>query len=405
MCTLYRDVDCILDFPESYFKEDPRITPVAELCTWPEVGEVDIPLPDTVGSRSNRDMLVAEQQSDSTLKHVLDLASKGEKGYELVDNILVQSTWDSLGDSKQRVVVPKGKRLQVLKLAHSSLQAGHFGVKKTFARLNLHFLWPRMWRDVKQYIRSCAGCQRASRNTNSCAPLQPLPCVGEPFEKVAFDLVGPLPRTASGSRYILTLMCLFTKYPEAIPLRRVDNITVLEAMLEIFARHGVPKTILTDQGSVFMSGLTKQLCKTLEIERVRTSPYHPQSDGALERWHACLKGMLKKSGTDLKVWDKQLKYLLFAYRDSPHCVTGFSPFTLLYGREVKGPLSLLKSAWLEGDDEGGSLSEWLVCVRGKMADMALLVSDRERKAKDQMKFHYDKKAKVKSFSAGDIWSW
>ena len=93
-----------------------------------------------------------------------------------------------------------------------------------------------------------------------------------------------------------------------------------------------------------MSGLTKQLCETLEIEKVRTSPYHPQSDGALERWHACLKGMLKKSETNLKMWDKQLKYLLFAYRDSPYCVTGFSPFTLLYGREVKGPLSVLKSA-------------------------------------------------------------
>ena len=193
----------------------------------------------------------------------------------MIDNLLVQSTEDGLGDCKQRVVVPMGRRAQVLKLAHSSLHAGHFGVKKTFARLNLYFLWPRMWGDVKQYVRSCAGCQRASRNTNSCAPLQPLPCVGEPFEKVAFDLVGPLSRTVSGNRYLLTMMCLFTKYPEAIPLRRVDNCTVLEAMLEIFSRHGVPKTILTDQGSVFMSGLTKQLCETLEIEKERTSPYHP----------------------------------------------------------------------------------------------------------------------------------
>ena len=255
-------------------------------------GDTLVPLPNSVGSRSDRDMLVAEQQSDSTLKNVMDLARKGEKGYGFEENILVQCTDDSLGDRKQRVVVPKGRRLQVLRLAHSSLQAGHFGVKKTFARINLHFLWPRMWGDVKQFIRSCEGCQKAARNSNSRAPLQPLPCVGEPFEKVAFDMVGPLPRTASGNRYILTMMCLFTKYPEAIPLRRVDNITVLEAILEIFARHGVPKTIRTDQGTVFMSQLTKQLCKTLEIDRVRTSPYHPQSDGALERWHACLKGTL-----------------------------------------------------------------------------------------------------------------
>ena len=87
--------------------------------------------------------------------------------------------------------------------------------------------------DVKTFVRSCASCQRAARNDNARAPLQPLPCVSEPFEKVAFDLVGPLPRTKGGNRYILTMMCLYTKYPEAIPLRRMDE-TVLDAMLEIF---------------------------------------------------------------------------------------------------------------------------------------------------------------------------
>ena len=115
------------------------------------------------------------------------------------------------------------------------------------------------------------------------------------------------------------MMCLY-KYPEAIPLRRVDNDTVLDAMMDIFSRHGLPKTILTDQGSVFMSKLTRQMCETFEVNRVRTSPYHPQSDGALERWHACLKGMMKRSEIDLKCWDRQLKYLLFAYRDTPHWV-------------------------------------------------------------------------------------
>ena len=83
------------------------------------------------------------------------------------------------------------------------------------------------------------------------------------------------------------MMCLFSKYPEAIPLKRVDNESVLEAMVEIFSRHGFPLEILTDQGSVFTSKITRQMCKIFEIHKVRTSPYHPQSDGALERWHAC----------------------------------------------------------------------------------------------------------------------
>ena len=152
-----------------------------------------------------------------------------------------------------------------------------------------------------------------------------LPSVSKPFEKVAFDLVGPLPRTSSGHKYILTMMCLFTKYPESIPLKHVDNESVLEAMLEIFSRHGLPKTVLIDQGSVFMRKLTAQLWETLGVHRVRTSPYHPQSYSPLERWHACLKVMLKRSDSNLKYWDRHLKYLLFAYRDTPHCVTGFYP--------------------------------------------------------------------------------
>ena len=197
-------------------------------------------------------------------------------------------------------------------------------------------------------------------------------------------------------------MCLFTKYPEAIPLRRVDNQAVLEAMIEIFSRHGLPKTILTDQGSVFMSKLTGQLWELLGVQRVRTSPYHPQSDGALERWHACLKGMLKRTDTDLKYWDRHLKYLLFAYRDTPHCVTGFSPFTLLFGRQVKRPLDLLRNSWLEGEAEDVNVSEWLLDVRARMSEMALIISDREVKAKAEMKKFYDRSAKAKTFSDGEM---
>ena len=345
----------ILDIPDSYFEEECVATPVEEWSTLPEVSRVDIPLPclDTTGSET----LVAEQQADDTLKKVLALAQSSEKGYGFEQGVLVHYSSDELGDIIQRVVAPKGRRQQILELAHSNVTAGHFGFKKTFGRISRHFLWPRMWGEVKAFVRSCVGCQKGAKNHSAKAPLHPLPCVSEPFEKVAFDLVGPLPKSSSGYRYLLTMMCLYTKYPEAIPLRRVDNEAVLDAMFDIFSRHGLPKIMLTDQGAVFTSKLTKLMCKTFEIQKVQTSPYHPQSDGALERWHACLKGMLKRSECDLKLWDKQLKYLLFAYRNTPHCVTGFSPFTLLFGRDVKGPLELLSSSWLEGASEAAGVGE------------------------------------------------
>ena len=185
------------------------------------------------------DNLVEEQQADVSLEKLLELAQRGEKGYDFNKGILVHSIRDGLGDVVQRIVVPVSRRQQVMELGHSNVVAGHFGFKKTFGRISRNFLWPRMWVEVKAYVRSCSGSQKAARKSNAKAPLQPLPCVAEPFEKV-----GPLPKSTSGYRYILTMMCLYTKYPEAIPLRRVDNQTVLDAMFEVFSRHGLPKVLL-----------------------------------------------------------------------------------------------------------------------------------------------------------------
>ena len=162
----------ILDFPDSYFEEDPVPTPVSELSTWPEGEEVcDIPLPNMGRNVSDVSKLVKEQQADVSLQKLLVLGKNSEKGYEFVEGILVQNSEDSLGDIQQRVVVPVGRRQQILGLAHSNLGSGHFGFKKTFAKISRHFLWPRMWGQVKDFVRSCAGCQRAARNDNSRAPL------------------------------------------------------------------------------------------------------------------------------------------------------------------------------------------------------------------------------------------
>ena len=176
---------------------------------------------------------------------------------------------------------------------------------------------------------------------------------------------------------------------------------MLEALFEIFSAYGLPQ-VLTDQGSVFSSKLTAAMCKEFKIQKLQTSPYHPQSDGALEHWHASLKGMLKRSECDIKLWDRQLKYLLFAYRSTPHCTTGFAPFTLMFGRDVRGPLDMLQEAWLQKESEPVLVHEWLANVKNKLSAMSEVVGEREKVAKAKMKSYYDRTAKVKSFVAGDL---
>ncbi len=159
------------------------------------------------------------------------------------------------------------------------------------------------------------------------------------------DIVGPLPMTERKNRYVLTLMDMATRYPEALPLRRIDTETVADALIQFFARFGLPKELLSDRGSNFTSQLMKEVNKRLGITQIFASPYHPETNGMLERWHSTLKAMMRKSGKGRKEWDLLLPMLLFAYRDATHEATGFSPFELLFGRQVRGPLDLVKEQW------------------------------------------------------------
>ena len=119
--------------------------------------------------------------------------------------------------------------------------------------------------------------------------------------------------------------------PLRYPSKKVDARTVAEGILEVIQHTGITKELLTDQGSVFTSRLNKDLCELLGIDHIVTTAHHPQTNGMLERWHACLKGMLMKVQTDPKEWDRMLKYCLLAYRATPHSATGFSPYELIHG--------------------------------------------------------------------------
>ena len=130
------------------------------------------------------------------------------------------------------------------------------GSKKTFDRIASHFSWPGLSFDVRKYCATCPQCQLVARKLKSKrAPLKPVEIVTEPFKKIAIDIVGELPRTTTGHKYILTIVDYATWYPEAIPLRTRNAKTVAEALIQYFSGVGIPDEIVSDQGSNFMSKL------------------------------------------------------------------------------------------------------------------------------------------------------
>ncbi len=177
-----------------------------------------------------RNQLGEAQNSDASLMCCLEAAKKGEgedaNGVQcfwdrgiLMRKWLSQNAKESGLSPDYQIVLPSGYRTAVLKLAHDHSLSGHLGSNKTFKRVAKYFYWPGLRSAVSRYCRSCHTCQLAGKPNQIIrpAPLQPILVMGEPFERLILDCVGPLPKSKAGYQYILTLMCATTRFPEAVP--------------------------------------------------------------------------------------------------------------------------------------------------------------------------------------------
>jgi len=166
------------------------------------------------------------------------------------------------------------------------------------------------------------------------------------FSRIAIDIVGPFPVCPkSGNRFILTVLDLATHYPEAIHLPNHTAQTVATALTGVFSHFGFPNECISDQGTDFMSELMQTFMQDFKIPQIRCLAWHPQSSGSCERCHATLKSMIRSLTAEFKdAWDECLPWIFFAYREILMETLGFSPFEMLFGRNVRGPLALLKAA-------------------------------------------------------------
>ena len=185
------------------------------------------------------------------------------------------------------------------------------------------------------FCKSCHVCQmtRKPNQTPQVDPLVPIPVMDEPFSRAIIDCVGPLARTRNGNQYLLMMMCMPTIFLEAIPLRNIKAPNIVKGLIKLFTLVGLPKSIQSDQESNFISGVFQQVMYELGVKQYTSSAYHPQSQGALERFHQTLKSMLHTYCFEQdKDWDEGVHLLLFAAHEAVQESLGFSPFELLFTR-------------------------------------------------------------------------
>ena len=166
--------------------------------------------------------------------------------------------------------------------------------------------------------------------------------VGAPLERVAIDVMGPLVRSTKGNRYLLVVMDYFSKWPEAYALPNQEAKTVATVIVnEFVCRFGVPLELHSDQGTNFESAVFQEMCSLLGINKTRTTPLHPESDGMVERYNRTLKTQLSLFVAEhQKDWDKYVPLLLIAYRTATHASTHFTPARLMIVGEIRTPTDL-----------------------------------------------------------------
>ena len=241
-----------------------------------------------------------------------------------------------------RLYVPHHLHEAVVKQYHDD--NGHMGVQKTFTGISQKYYWPNLFQELYNYVSSCVTCQTRSA-LKTKPPVQETDIPPYPFAKVSLDLSGPYPKTLSGNKYIVAFVDRFSGWPEAfaVPDKTADTIAHL-LIEEIFPRFGCPLELVTDNGTENVNRVMKETLRTLNIHHVTTSFYRPQSNAKVERFHRTLHDILAKKLADrLDTWDLYLNQVLAAIRFNVSEATDYTPFYLVYNRDVVLPIdNLLK---------------------------------------------------------------
>ena len=307
--------------------------------------------------------------------------------------------------SWSQTVLPTSLRKEVLKQMHDSPFGGHFGAERTLAHVQSRFFWYDMKEDVTLWCKTCEACALKARPLKAPRAEMGSVRVGGPFERIAIDVMGPLQETERYNAYILVVSDYFTKWVEAYPLPNQTAPVVADIIArEWVPRYGVPGSIHSDQGTNFTSAVFTGMCTLLGIDKTRTTPFHPSSDGMVERFNATLQKVLSCTSDRCHWdWDLMIPFALMAYRATPHSSTGLTPNMMVFGRELTEPIDLV--AGLPPDTtEKVSPPQYVVDLREKLEVAHDIAREALGKSVKRAKKYFDRKAHERQYKAGDkVW--
>lgn len=312
---------------------------------------------------------------------------------------------DESEDRIYRIVMPEVLRKKCFVLLHETVTAGHLGSQKTLAKIKQRFYLYKCRNDIECWCRVCDICaSRKQSYRKAKAPMKQYN-VGYPLERVAIDIMGPLPCTnLTGAKFLLLVSCYFTKWLDVIPVNSIDAKTIASKLIEKFVSvSGVPDTLHSDQGSNFESRVFQEVCNILGIRKTRTSPGRPESDGLVERGCRSVQGMLAAYVAQNQIdWDVYIPLVMMAYRSSVHDTTKCTPCSMMLGREIRLPIDL--ALGIPETRESKCETDYAYELEKQLIKIHEIARKHIKLSSDGMKRYYDRNTNFTEYSVGDaVW--
>uniref|UniRef100_A0A2N9HW49 Integrase catalytic domain-containing protein n=1 Tax=Fagus sylvatica TaxID=28930 RepID=A0A2N9HW49_FAGSY len=298
----------------------------------------------------------------------------------------------------------------VMKEAHSGECGEHQGKKRLYQLLlTLGYYWPTMKKDTADFVKSCHTCQLQANLIHTHPTSLQNMATPWPFHTWGLDLIGPINPSSGGYIWILVATEYFSKWVEAIPLRKATGAAVANFIREhIITRFGIPHKIISDNGTPFVNKNVREVLEHYRIKHRRSTPYYPQGNGQAEATNRMLLRILSKMVFDYgKGWSSHLADTLWAYRGSTKTATGFTPFSLVYGTDAISPTELLVPSprILHGMDLEADAD---ICAEARVADLESLEEARELAQVRSLRYHqkladaYEKTLQTRIFAKGQM---
>ena len=300
-----------------------------------------------------------------------------------------------------QLCIPQAMRQEVVDGYHA--ENAHIGFERLYDTVRQKYYWPRLYTDLYEVVTGCRDCQQSKVSTKAKrAPLCPLP-VASVFERVHIDLLGPLPESPEGFKYILVIVESFSRFPEIFALKTQKSEEIAEHLYSVFCRWGAPVSILSDLGKNLTSQVIKNLCSVFKIKHLKTSSYHPQSNAQCEVFNKTILQSFRLYCQQQKDWPKYINLLLYSYRATNAVKsTKISPFEILHGFPMR--LSI-DNVFLDKHSQGENTDSYMNTLAKRIQLTEKIVKENVKDSPEVNRRNYDDaQTEIPTYEIGDkVW--